>query len=40
MGEVPAPISFLFRTNITYHDHNTRRASCFHTPIGRSEAIY
>ena len=40
IGEVPSPISLLFRTNITYHEHNTRRASCLHTPIGRSEAIY
>ena len=40
IGEVPSPISFLFRTNITYHEHNTRSASCLHTPIGRSEAIY
>ena len=40
IGEVPSPISLLFRTNITYHEHNTRHASCLHTPIGRSEAIY
>ena len=40
IGEVPSPISLLFRTNITYHEHNTRRDSCLHTPIGRSEAIY
>ena len=40
IGEVPSPISLIFRTNITYHEHNTRRASCLHTPIGRSEAIY
>ena len=40
IGEVPSPISLLFRTNITYHEHNTRRASCLHTPIGRSEAIH
>ena len=40
IGEVPSPIFLLFRTNITYHEHNTRRASCLHTPIGRSEAIY
>ena len=37
---LPSPIFFLFRTNITYHEHNTRSASCLHTPIGRSEAIY
>ena len=40
IGEVPSPIPLLFRTNITYHEHNTRLASCLHTPIGRSEAIY
>ena len=40
IGEVPSPISLLFRTNITYHEHNTRRASCLHTPICRSEAIF
>ena len=40
IGEVPSFISLLFRTNITYHEHNTRRASCLNTPIGRSEAIY
>ena len=40
IGEVPSPISLLFRTDITYYEHNTRRASCFQSPIGRSEAIY
>ena len=37
---IPSPISLLCRTNITYHEHNTRRARCLHSPIGRSEAIY
>ena len=40
LDEVPSLNYFLFWTNITYHEHNTRRASCLHTPIGRSEAIY
>ena len=40
ISEVPSPISFLFMTNITYHEHNTRRASCLHTPVGKSEAFY
>ena len=40
IGEVPSPISLLFRTNITYYEHNTRRASCLQSPIGRSEVIY
>ena len=39
IGEVSSPISFLFRTNITYDDHNKRSAMCLHTPMGRSEAI-
>ena len=29
LGEVPSPISILFRTNITYHEHNTRSASAW-----------
>ena len=40
IGEVPSPISLLFRTNITSHEHYTRCARCLHTPIGRSKAIY
>ena len=40
IGEVPKPISQLFRTNNEYHQYNTRNGSCLHAPIGKSEAIY
>ena len=31
IGEVPSSVSFLFRANITYHEHNTRSTICLHT---------
>ena len=40
IGEVPSSIFFLFRANITYHEHNTRSTICLHTPISRNEATY
>ena len=33
IGKVPFLISFLFRTNINYHEHNTRSARCLHTEV-------
>ena len=40
IGEVPKPISDLFRVNPFFHNHNTRSVGYLHTPLGRSEASY
>ena len=40
MVEVLSPIFFLFRTNGTHYEHNTRSTSCLHTSIGIKKPIY
>ena len=40
IGDVPKPISELFKTNDNYHSYSTRKSQALPTPIGKSEAIY
>ena len=39
-GNVPVPVSQLFRTNNEYHNYNTRTCAHIHVPVGTTEASY